>query len=196
MDNTNKKIHITEHTEIEIMEETFSGSKIEHYIINGMQYTKITNTAGVSEPWEKYAIPADDFESLWEGKDEVYKQIRFLESSGIESLGSEQVNGVECQVVEVIPSIPSLVQLLGVGGIITDTESTEVIEPEEYMKDLSAKQWFAKDTYFLMRAEFEWTVQVYESFSLFEQKKIECSHYNEPVSIELPPEAKEAEEVE
>lgn len=194
VDHTNKKMHITysmEHImysmEAGIADESLS-KETEEYCIDDMWYGKTVTHVGAG-PWRKHAIPADYITGYWEENNEVERQMRLLEGSEIESLGSEQVNGVECWVIKVIPDLENFWELEGMA----------VLPPpnlEESVKNISVRQWFAKDTYYLMRAEREWTFQMVEFLQQMSWKEVEFSHYNEPVSIVLPPEAEEAVEVE
>ena len=168
VDSTNKKMQYTESREGESPEGT-PLKEIEAYFIGDMMYTK-TVTPGMPEEWIKEAMTAES----WGQLNLFEHQMESLKVSEIEILGSEKVNGVDCWVIKVMP--------------------TALEEPINYNY---WKQWFAKDTYYLMKAkdEAEWTLPDI-GLSAFSRSEIECSHHNEPVSIELPPEAAEAEEVE
>ncbi len=179
VDNTNKKMQRKMSMEAETSEGTQS-TETEEYLIGDMMYTK-TLMPGMPEQWMTQAMTAE----LWEAQNLVEQQMRLLEVSEIEILGSEQVNGVECWVVKPLPSLEKFLEVVG--------EVTEEVPPDEFFESLSVKQWFAKDTYYLMKAEMEWTAQVFE-IPVLMWMEIECSHYNESVSIELPPGAEEAAE--
>ena len=80
--------------------------------------------------------------------------------------------------------------------------------PEDFLHDIfqnfSIKHWIAKDTYFIMKIEIdmitELTPEVQEYFgeegtiSMDTSLVFRAYKYNQPVSIELPPEAEEATE--
>ena len=183
VDNTNKKMQRKMSMEVETPEGTQS-TETEEYLIGDMMYTK-TVMPGMPEQWMTQAMTA----GLWEAQNQVEQQMRLLKVSEIEILGSEQVNGVECWVVKLLPSLEKFWEVVG--------EGTEEVPPEEFFESLSVKQWFAKDTYYLMKAEMEWTAHIiiaeYKQ-PMVNRMEIECSHYNELVSIELPPGAEEAAE--
>jgi len=171
VDNRNVKMQVTMSMESEGPEGTFSWVT-EQYIINNMIYTKSV-TSGMPEQWTKQPLTSE----IWE-EQPIEMQIELIENSEIEISGSEKVNGVECWVVE----------LLAIQEAYWETQ--DLMSPEE----LSIKFWFAKDTYYLIKAETEMTY-LESGDSTTTRVEIVFSHYNEPVSIELPEEAEAATEI-
>jgi len=75
----------------------------------------------------------------------------------------------------------------------------------EAFKNFSVKQWGAKDTYFLTKVEMYMAIELTPEALGFPEEEglmtmdikmdLLAYNYNQPVSIELPPEAEEALEV-
>jgi len=182
VDNTNQKMHLTMSTESEMSQGTYS-MEMERYIIDNMVYAKMVTT-GMPEQysqWTKELLTSEP--ELWE-ENPVSMQIGLHEDTEMEILGSEKVNGVECWIVKLIPSLDMYSEIVG--------EEMEDLSPEELSERVSIKLWFAKDTYYLMKAEMEWTIVDSWGSSTTIMDTV-CSHYNESVSIVLPEEAKAAE---
>jgi len=172
---------------------------VEMYIIDGMMYAMPEAT------WMKEEVPAEAWENL-KGISglETYKEL--LETAQVKVIGSEKVKGVDCYVLQLTPDMVQLWQIaMGQGGVggggILPTE--ELLE--EVFRSFSVKQWIAKDTYFLMKAEIDMAMETTPELMDYLGEEGEMTidltmsllayNYNQPVSIELPPEAEEAIEV-
>lgn len=180
--------------------------RIETYVVDGMMYAK-PEAPGEEPIWIKNEIPAMVRERIKGGSGlENYQEL--LKTAGVEVIDSEKVNGVDCHVLELTPDMAELYRTATnpIGGIGPSGVLPPV--PEEYLQDLfssySVKQWIAKDTYFLMKAEVDVAMEstpeimdyVGEEGEIFINITLTflAYNYNEPVSIELPPEAEEAVE--
>jgi len=167
----------------------------EQYFIDGMLYAKPKDPEGESV-WMKQEAP----EGWWEDfqKMGVESQIELLEAAQVEVIGSESVDGIDCYILEVTPDLEKLWQLY---NYLTLQEPPDVTEEylQEIFRSFSIKQWVAKDTYFLMKAEIDITTEFPPEElgpSAIDMAMVLLAYdYNQPVSIELPPEAEEAVEM-
>ena len=168
----------------------------EQYFIDGMLYAKPKDPAGESV-WMKQEAP----EGWWEGMQQtglVASQIELLEAAQVEVTGSESVGGIDCYILEVTPDLEKLWQL---HSNLTFQEAPEVTEEylQEIFRSFSIKQWVAKDTYFLMKAEIdiatEFSPEELGPSAIDIAMVLLAYNYNQPVSIELPTEAEEAIEM-
>jgi hypothetical protein len=188
---------------------------IEAYLIDGAGYT-MTDEPETGPVWEKEEFSEAEWEETWEEAREMLNltepQIELLETAEVEVIGSEKVDGIDCYVVEVTTDIKQLwgsVWQQAALGFAEEADLEELLElPDEIFDaasySASAKQWVAKDTYFLMKAEIEMTMYVTPESMGFPDEEGEATidiamtllvhDYNQPVSIELPPEAEEATE--
>jgi len=168
----------------------------EQYFIDGMLYGKPKDPAGESM-WMKQEAP----EGWWEGIQQtglVASHIELLEAAQVEVIGSESVGGIDCYVLEVTPDLEKLWQLY---NNLTFQETPDVTEEylQEIFRSFYIKQWVAKDTYFLMKAEVDISTESSPEEpgppAMDIAMVLLSYNYNEPVSIELPPEAEEAVEM-
>ncbi len=171
------------------------------YLIGDMMYM-FMEIPGMEPMWVKSEMP----EGTWEDMNQVEPQIALLEAAQVEVIGSESVGGIDCYVLEITPDMEQLWQLAMQQAELTG-EMPAVAEEfiQEMFSSFSMKQWVAKDTYFLTRAEIDMTVELTPEAMGFPGEEgvmtmdividLLCYDYNQPVSIELPPEAEEAIEV-
>jgi hypothetical protein len=208
LDNEQMRMEVTASVLITGEEETETALKA--YLIDGTGYV-MTDDPDRGVIWEKEEFSGADWAETWQSTvamlSLVEPQMELLATAEVEVIGSEKVNGVDCYVLQVTPDIAQLWDTimqqatLGFGGELGFPDFTaEMLEAIPY--SYSAKQWLAKDTYFLMKAEMEMSMELTpEAMGMPEEEgeaTIEIAmnmlgyNYNQPVSIELPPEAEEA----
>jgi hypothetical protein len=171
--------------------------EIEQYFDPKAIYTKMT-IPGQPTTWTK-----EDVDKDWEEMSPMKQEMELLTSGQVELLDSEEINGTDCYLLKVAPSIEKLWEVMvqpGMGDIIVE----EKVDPQEMVKSGSLRMWIAKDSLFLMKDEMEMRMVVSseavklplgeEEFEMIIDTEASSTHhnYNQPVSIELPPEAKEA----
>ena len=143
------------------------------YIIDNVMYSG-TETGGITT-WTKSNVT--DLSSY----DQVESQTKLMEYPNIERKNDETVEGVDCYVLEIIPDLdnPSLL-------------------PEEYaslgemLTEFEVKQWIAKDTYYQKKTYMKMTINMF-GMSVTSEVTMIVSNYNEPVTIELPEGAENAQ---
>ena len=179
---------------------------VEMYIIDGMMYS-MPEAPDIEEPaWMKEEVTAEAWE-MWKGISGLENYKELLETAQVEVIGSEQVKGVDCYVLQLTPEMAQLWQIaMGQGGVNGGGILPPVPEEslQEIFRSFSVKQWVAKDTYFLMKAEIDMAVELTPEVMSYLGEEGEMSmgitlsflayNYNQPVSIVLPPEAEEAVE--
>ena len=168
----------------------------EMYILDGMMYL-MRETPGEEPAWTKEEVPAEE---MLEGISGLETHRELLETAQARVIGSEKVKGVDCYVLRLTPEMALLWQmaLLGMGDPATVPE--ELLQ--EVFSDFTVKQWVAKDTYFLMRAEIDMAMELTPEGMDYMGGEGEMTmditlsflayNYNQPVSIVVPPEAVEA----
>ncbi len=206
LENVQMRADLTMNVNMVAPEEDEMEMGVEMYVIDGIMYAmpKVPEEEPV---WMKEEVPAEGWEVLKGiGGLETYKEL--LETAQVEVIGSEKVKGVDCYVLQLIPDMAQLWQIaVGQGGV--DEEGILPTVPEESLQEVirsfSVKQWIAKGTYFLMKVEIDMAVEstpeVMDYLGEEGEMTIDLTmsllayNYNQPVSIELPPEAEEAIEV-
>ena len=176
----------------------------ESYFVEGWMYIK-SSMAGMDLGWMKMEMP----EGMWETQDQLDQQIEFLTEgnlSMVKFLGSDEVAGVDCYVLEVTPDMVDLANYLaqqqGIGNLTSADLTMLVIA----IKQFSIKEWLAKDSYLCMKSSnhilMELTPELldlaqgdFDEMAVDMDIEMTFRDYNEPVSIILPPEALEAEEI-
>jgi len=202
IDESNEKMHIDMYMNMEAAGEGYMEMSGEMYIIDNWIYMK-TEMSGAPPVWMKAPMEVGD----WEQQDIALQQIEWLSNAEVKFLKTEAIDGTECYVLQVTPELEKLWALMqGVWG-----ESLEIppgLNLEDVITDFSVKQWIAKDTYFTRKATQNFSVVLTAGslgispepsgdFDAFADVAITMTihHINEPVAIELPPEAEEAMEL-
>ena len=171
--------------------------EVEQYFVPKGIYTKTTRP-GQFTSWTK-----EDMERDWEEMSPMKQEMELLTSGQVELLGSEEINGTDCYLLKVVPSIEKLWEVmdkLEMGNNI----AKEKVDPQEMIKSVLLRMWIAKDSFFLMKDKVKMRMVVRPEdvkLPLEEEEKFEMvvddktsstyHNYNQPISIELPPEAEE-----
>ena len=168
---------------------------------------ELTEMEGMEELPEEYLDPA----YLLELQTEF--QAEFLEALDIEVTGSARVGGIDCYVLESNPDMERLWQVVmemyeTMGLDMSDmADMPEDVEyrHDEMFNSFSVKQGDDKDSYLPMKVEVEMSVEVTPEEMGYPGEEGKASidlfmtmlmfNYNQPVSIELPPEAEDAMDI-
>ncbi len=198
LENRQMKIDMTMNIEMPGEDQTEIG--IETYLFGDTIYMMMDVPGGVPT-WMKVEMP----EGYWGEMSQVESQIELLEAAQVKVIDSETIEGTDCYVLQLTPDMEQLWQL-AMQEPIPGEEVPAVAE--EYLQKMftsfSVKQWIAKDTYFPIKAEIDMVIdpasaamglQAEESVPAGISMVLLFYNYNQPVSIELPPEAEEAIEV-
>jgi hypothetical protein len=154
--------------------------------------------------WMKSDLPPGMYQQMTQVED----QVNLLAASEIEIIGTENVRGTDCYVVELRPDPEELwelvMQRMSAAGE-PPPGLTEELLIKEIARSYSVKQWVARDTYLLCKAEIEMVLEMTPEAMGFPDEEgsltmeivisLLAYDYNQPVSIELPPEAENAIEV-
>jgi len=146
------------------------------YSVDGMMYMG-TTVPDMPPLWSKMQMP-------WMCP--LALSIELLKVSVVEVVGVEQVNGVESYVIKITPDLGKLWELM--------MKMNPGMVPPEPLLDIrviSMKQWIARDTFLPIREQLQMTM-VFEGMET-ETTIISRYHsFNDPVTIQLPPEAEGA----
>jgi len=175
------------------------------YLISDVYYVK-TDMPSEGETWLRYDIPEEFLQGYRSQMGQMEQQIDLLEYADVELLGTEMVNGIECYVLDVQADFAKLfdamLQQPEIGNMILDDEYPAF---DEFITDYSYKSWVSKDEHFLIKCESGYRMHINsESMGLPPQEAFDMtmeaeatvvlSNHNQPVCIQLPPEALGAEE--
>ena len=160
------------------------------YFLGDLGYIGAPEGPGQPEEW----IKGDVSQELWESQELLSQQTELLRGAEVRLLKTESVKGTPCYVAEITPDMDALYELI----------SSQLMATEDFglTKDsitgYSAKGWYAKDTFFPMRSHVEYDVTIeVGSDTVTGSYKIDMLFYdyNKPVSIQLPSEAQNAQDV-
>lgn len=180
---------------------------VESYVIDGTVYAR-PEAPGEEAMWIKSEAPAEYWEMM-KGVSGLENYQELLQTAQAEILGSENVKGTDCYILQLTPEMAELYNSVmdptggtGQAGMLPPV-------PEELLQDIfnsfSVKQWISKDNYYLMKVEINMTLESTPELMDYLGEEGETSiditinflayNYNEPVSIVLPPEAEAAIEM-
>ena len=202
MDMANREMQMTMNMTMDIPELGKQDMVTEVYLVGGWIYTSV-DIPEIGEQWIKMEFSED----IWQQQSQIEQQIELLKTAvEVDYLGSEAVNGTDCYVFKVVPSMEALGELLsqqvsGMGGM-----DFGQLNLADLIKEMSVKEWIARDSYRVMKAEVGMVMEmrpadVGATEADFEKMTMDMNivqrlyDYNQPVSITLPPEALEAQEM-
>jgi len=183
--------------------------EMELYLIDSTGYVMV-DTPETGPVWGKEELSEADWEETVELLSLPEPHIELLETAQVKVIGSETVGGIDCYVVEITPDMEQFWEIVMQQATLGFAEELELPEITEEIFDaasysFSMKQWFAKDTYFLTKVEMDMTLELTPEAMGYPEEQGEMTmdvtinilayNYNQPVSIELPPEAEEATEI-
>jgi hypothetical protein len=172
---------------------------MEMYLVNDMMYMMM-EVPEMGPQWMKSDMPM----GYWEKMDFAGSQVDLLEAAQFELMGTESVGGIDCYVLRVTPDVERLWQWYLGQQQLSEGGGPE-IEPgmiADIFRSFSVKQWVAKDTYFMTKAEIDMTLEITPEamgqpgesgiLTMDITSNVRAYDYNQPVSIVLPPEAEAA----
>lgn len=211
VDNVDKKMKMKMTTSMEMPEGMEKSEAMEMYFVNNTMYMRMDTGTPEMPTWTKMEMP-EWYEGYWKSQNQVGQQMELLNISEVERLRDEKVNGVDCYVLKIKPDLEQYWKIMmeqkGVGELIKSLPQNMSLDLiQKMIKDMTIKQWIAKDTNFPMKTEMQMKMVISsedlnitgmeEQFTMvMDQKTIMTFYdYNEPVSIELPEEAESAIEM-
>ena len=197
IDSANKKMQIIIDMDIDVPGKEKQSMPMESYLVDGWMHIKVSVEEKGAQ-WVKMQFPDD----MWDSQSQISQQIELLKTAKeVNFLGSEDVNGTDCYVVEVVPGTQALNKMLSQIQM-PDIEGADLSQLSfaDMIKEMSFKQWIAEDGYLIMKSETHVVMEITPEdvgASVEEFQKITADQsavmvfydYNEPVSIELPVEA-------
>jgi hypothetical protein len=178
------------------------GMDAEVYVVDGWMYTSMT-IASLGTQWVKMAMT----EAIWQQQNEVDNYIELLATAvEVKYKGTETVSGVECYVFELEPNMAVLNSLM-----LKETSSMGMIDLSgldlvNLYKEISVREWVAKDSYRLQRAEIAIVMEMspgdigysddeFDKMAMDIGMTMRFFGYDQPVTITLPQEALDAQEI-
>lgn len=199
IDEANKEMEMSMTADMEATGEEAEAVEMKMYLIDNTVYMMMA-VPGLVPMWVKQEVPAD----FWETQATIDQQLELLQASRVKYLQDEKVEGVDCYVLEITPDLAQLWQTAMQQPWMEEVPM-EIPDLEDMIKKVSVKQWIAKDTLFLTKVNIQITILVTSEAMGMPEEDGEMSmsivmdmlahDYNQPVSIELPAEARTAIEI-
>lgn len=174
----------------------------ETYLVGEWMYTAV-DVPVLGKRWMKTeATPG-----MWEQQNQLEKQIEFLKSAvEIKALADQTVEGTHCYVFEIVPSVEALGKLLSQQSSTIGDVDYGQLNLADLFEEMRVNEWIAKDSYQVLKTEVYLRMQMhpedvgadeadFDKMVMDMNMTTRLYDYNQPVSIELPPEALEAEEM-
>ncbi len=212
MDRTNKKMKLEMTMTMQLPEKAEISEakemKMDVYFINNTLYTKMdVGIPMMPAQWTKSEMP----EEYWESQNQIDQQMELLNISKVELLEDEKVNDVDCYVLKLTPDIEkyweTVMKQEGLSELMQSLRQNDSFDIGEMIKEMSIKQWIAKDTKFPTKTEVQIKMAMSsadlnisdteEEFTMTIEQRTNMFFYdyNKPVKIELPKEAESAAEL-
>lgn len=170
----------------------------EMYVINYTMYMKMDMSAILPNLslWLKEEMTEED----WASEDLLGQQMELLNCSNVTLLDDEEVNGVECYVLKIVPDekcweIIMNQSIMDQSGMGTEMQNTSDVLNQS-LSNITMTEWIAKDTKFVMKSVAAMDMTMNPDTE--EEAKVAMDYtmtfygYNVPVTIVLPPEAEAA----
>jgi len=202
MDMVNREMQMTMNVAIDIPElgEQTMVSKV--YLVGEWMYTGV-EVPDLGEQWFKMeAVPG-----MWEQQSQLDQQIAFLESAvEVKSLPDQSVDGTDCYVFEVVPSVEALGKLLSQQSSAMGTMDFSQLDLAGLFQEMKVKEWIAQDSYQVLKTEVYMLMQMlpedvgateadFDKMLMDMNMTMRLYNYNQPVSIDLPAKALDAPEM-
>ena len=171
------------------------------YLVGDMLYAMMDVPFAPGE-WTKSPVP----DGYWEEMDYLEIQMNLFEASGIEVLGKERKENVECYVVQMKPDISQLFELImGQTTVpLGQLSASDFDMISEMFQNYSVKMWIDKEEYLIVYAEIQMYIEATpELMGMYDEEgmvsinatmDMRSYDYDLPVAITVPEEAEEAEE--
>ncbi len=203
LDKAEKEMQIIMNMVMDIPDQAKQDMAMELYATGGWMYMGI-DIPGLGKQWMKMMLT----EEMWQSQSQIDQQIELLRTATeVTFLGSEDVEGTACYVVEIVPSMEALSNLLsqqqtlGMEGI-----DLGQLNLADLFKEMSVKEWIARDGYLLTKSEVHMVMEMspadvgtteedFEKMTMDINMGMRLYDYHQAVSIELPEEALQAPEV-
>jgi hypothetical protein len=202
MDMVNRAMQMTMNISVDIPElgEQTMVSKV--YLVGEWMYTGV-EIPELGEQWFKMEV----MPGVWEQQNQLEQQIAFLKSAvKIKSLPDQAVDGTDCYVFEVVPSVEALGDLLAQQSSAMGGMDFSHLDLAGLFEEMTVKEWIARDSYQVLKSEVYMRMRMLPedigaSKSDFDKMVVDINmtmrlyDYNQPVSIDLPEAALDAPEM-
>jgi len=195
-DSVKRQMHMVMNMTVNTPEQDTIDMPVEYFLVDGWMYMKISVPEQEAQ-WLKLEMPDD----MWEEQNQAQQQIEMLRTAKeVNFLGFEDVNGVECYVVEIVPDLAALQRIISqMQGQMSQLGDLDLsaMDLGEMLKQVSVTQYVAMDSYLFMRTDEHIVMEITpEAMGLPEEEFDRITEdvttvlvfrdYDEPVTIQMP----------
>ncbi|MFA4835095.1 MAG: DUF6612 family protein [Dehalococcoidia bacterium] len=180
----------------------FQQTDSELYMIDTTMYLNMGDTSGMPEGWYKLDIPLPLYPAMWESQAWVQQQINLLrDAADIKIVGEEKVSGVNCYKMDMRPDMKQLLNMYvkQVNGLPAgDMDPSEIDSALQDIKSASYTAWYEERTALPVKVKMVMDIESRQddaSIQMTMEINMRYKHINSHVSIELPPEAEDAQDM-
>jgi outer membrane lipoprotein-sorting protein len=194
IDSANREMQLIMDMDIDVPGKAKQSMPMESYLVDDWMHIKVSVDEKGAQ-WMKMPLP----DEMWDSQSAISQQIELLETAKeVKFLANEYVNGIDCYVVEVVPGTEALNKMLSQMQMPDiDGADFSQLSFADMIKEMSFKQWIAKDGYLVMKSQTHVLMEMSPEdvgASTEEFQKITADQsavmvfydYDEPVSIDLP----------
>jgi hypothetical protein len=188
VDKTNRQIEMDMTVSLAATGRATETTHTRVFVVGDYLYTGMASSSQ-EWSWAKKGTPS----SYWDQQEALGQQLELLEGSQRKMQGDDNVDGVDCYVLELTPDLDHLWTAMTQSWM---GEMSSVTNPKEVIKGSSVTQWIAKDTYLLVKGVAHLNLHLApedtgtaNGMDMVANVEVQFYDYNEPVSIHLPSEA-------
>jgi len=150
VDSANETMHMTMTMVTAIPGQDAIELPVEYYIVDGWMYMSM-EVPGMGVQWMKMQMP----DGMWEEQSQVQQQIDLLrDAEEVTHLGMQEVGGVQCHVVKIVPNMASVQQMVSQAqGQMSGIEGLDLSSMDlgTMIQSMSMLQYIAEDSLLFMK---------------------------------------------
>lgn len=201
IDIENEEMSADVYTSTEMTGEDDTEMTVEMYLIDDTTTYSTMDMPEMETMWMQQEVSEGDWKEMIEVLSPIESHLELLELAEVRVMGSEEVKGVDCYVLQLTPDLEQLWET-----VMQQTEAADMGVPtiaeevlQEALTSFSVKQWVTKDAYFLTKSEIDISMELTpevmgvvggEGMMIMDiTLSLLIYDHNQPISIVLPPEA-------
>ncbi len=150
VDSANETMHMTMTMVTAVPGQDAIELPVEYYIVDGWMYMSM-EVPGQSVQWMKMQMP----DGMWEEQSQIQQQIDLIrDAEELTHLGMQEVNGVQCHVVKIVPDMASVQQMVSQAqGQMSGLEGLDLstMDPGQMIQSMSMTQYIAEESLLFMK---------------------------------------------
>ncbi|OKY78766.1 MAG: hypothetical protein BTN85_1266 [Candidatus Methanohalarchaeum thermophilum] len=174
-------------------------NEFEAYLVDGLLYENVE--FGNTSKWIKINL-SENYSDQWSSSNQLDQMRKLIESSDIEVVGTEEIDGTECYKVEVYPSLEEYWSILENTSSLGSSQQSltgelNVSAMEDAIEEFNATYWISKDSYLPQKTTLEMDMSINQeqldiNYNMSIISSVSFESYNQPVDVVLSEDAENA----